>query len=134
MSLKRWEKRVLKAPGAATRVAEVEDEFRLAAGLTALRERAGFSQRELARRMGVSQPRVAAIEQSRNITMDVLGHYAAAIGGQLEVTVAKGRSKVSLVAPHASAAGNYTSRKKAATTAAEKPARARRGGPSSRSA
>lgn len=128
MSLKGWEKRVLKAPGAAARVAEMEDELRLAAGLTALRERAGFSQRELARRMGVSQPRVAAIEQSRNITMDVLGHYAAAIGGKLEVTVAKGKSKISLVP------SDYTSRKKAATTAAGKQARTGRRGPGSRSA
>lgn len=134
MSLKGWEKRVLKAPGAAARVAEVEDELRVAAGLTALRERAGFSQRELARRMGVSQPRVAAIEQSRNITMNVLGQYAAAIGGQLEVTVAKGKSKVSLVASHASRAWNYTSRKKAATTAAEKQAGTGRRRPGSRSA
>jgi len=134
MSLKGWEKRVVKAPGAAARVAEMEDELRLAAGLTALRERAGFSQRELARRMGVSQPRVAAIEQSRNITMDVLGHYAAAIGGQLEVTVAKGKSKVSLLAPHSSGAWNYTSRKKAATTSAGKQARTRGRRPGSRSA
>jgi DNA-binding XRE family transcriptional regulator len=87
MSLKGWEKKVLKAPGAAARVAEIEDELRLAAGLTALREQAGYSQRDLARRMGISQPRVAAIEQSRNVTIDVLEQYVDAVGGKLEVTV-----------------------------------------------
>ncbi|MGD0085139.1 MAG: helix-turn-helix transcriptional regulator [Acidimicrobiales bacterium] len=40
--------------------------------LTALREQAGLSQRELAQRIGVSQPRVAAIERSRHVTIDVL--------------------------------------------------------------
>jgi transcriptional regulator with XRE-family HTH domain len=118
MSLKRWEKRVLKAPGATARVAEMEDELRLAAGLTALRERAGFSQRELALRMGVSQPRVAAIERAQNVTIDVLGQYAFAIGGQLEVAVAKGGRKIPVMVSHASGASHYAAKKKAATTGA----------------
>lgn len=97
MSLKGWEKKVLKAPSAAARVAEIEDELRLAAGLTALREQAGYSQRELARRMGISQPRVAAIEQSRNVTIEVLEQYVDAVGGELEVSVVKGKSKTPLI-------------------------------------
>jgi transcriptional regulator with XRE-family HTH domain len=97
MSLKQWEKKVLKAHGAAARVAEIEDELRLAAGLTALREQAGLSQRELAKRIGVSQPRVAAIEQARNVTIDVLEQYVDAIGGRLEVNVVKGKRKIPLL-------------------------------------
>ena len=54
MSMKNWERGVLKHPNAAERVAEIEDELRLAAGLTALREEAGLSQRELAKKIGVS--------------------------------------------------------------------------------
>jgi len=126
MSMKEWEKRVLRAPGATARVAEIEDELRLAAGLTALREQAGFSQRELARRMGVSQPRVAAIEQSRNVTIDVLEQYADAIGGKLEVTVVKGKSKILLMAAHPQrtlATWHHISKRKTATTAAGKSAR-----------
>ncbi len=34
MTLKRWEMKLLKASGAAARVAEIEEELRLAAGLT----------------------------------------------------------------------------------------------------
>lgn len=41
MSLHQWEKKVLEAPGAEEHVNEMEDEQRLAAGLTALREEAG---------------------------------------------------------------------------------------------
>ena len=99
MSMKDWEKKVLAEPGAADRVAEIEDELRLAAGLTALREQAGLSQRELARRLGVTQPRVAAIERSRNVTIEVLEQYVEAVGGQLELTVRKGNRKIHLLAP-----------------------------------
>lgn len=106
MSVKGWEKKVLRAPGAAARVAEIEDELRLAAGLTALREQAGYSQRDLARRMGVSQPRVAAIEQSRNVTIDVLEQYVDAVGGELEVSVVKGRSKIPLISAKGTQAGS----------------------------
>lgn len=116
MSMKDWEKKVLERAGADERVAEIEDELRLAAGLTALRERAGLSQRELAKRIGVSQPRVAAIEQSRNVTIDVLEQYVGAVGGSLEVTVVQGKRRIPLLAarPH-----------RATTTPAErKPAKA----------
>jgi transcriptional regulator with XRE-family HTH domain len=97
MSLKDWEDKVLSSPGAAGRVAEIEEELRLAAGLTALREEAGLSQRELARRLGVSQPRVAAIERSRNVTLDVLEEYVDAVGGRLEVNVVRGTEKIPLI-------------------------------------
>ena len=97
MTMKDWERKVIGKPGAAERVAEIEDELRLAAGLTALREQAGLSQRDLAKRIGVSQPRVAAIEQSRNVTIDVLEQYVNAVGGRLEVTVIKGTRKFPLI-------------------------------------
>jgi transcriptional regulator with XRE-family HTH domain len=99
MSTEDWEKNVLAEPGAAQRVAEVEDELRLAAGLTALREQAGLSQRALARRLGVTQPRVAAIERSRNVTIEVLEQYVEAVGGELEVVVRKGNRKIPLLMP-----------------------------------
>ena len=92
-----WEKKVLAAPGAAERVAQIEEELRLAAGLTALRERAGLSQRELAERIGVRQPRIAAIERSRNVTFDVLERYVGALGGRLELSVVQGGKKIALI-------------------------------------
>jgi transcriptional regulator with XRE-family HTH domain len=97
MSLKDWEKKVLSAPGATERIAEIEDELRLAAGLTALREKAGLTQRELADRIGVSQPRVAAIERSSNVTLDVLDQYVEALGGQLEIVVRQGNRRTRIV-------------------------------------
>ena len=93
------EGKVLETPGAPERVREIEDELRLAAGLTALREQAGLTQRELAERIGVSQPRIAAIERSHNVTVEVLEQYVHALGGQLEVTVIHGRHRTSCSAP-----------------------------------
>jgi transcriptional regulator with XRE-family HTH domain len=122
MTLKRWEKKVLEAPVTAARVAEIEEGLRLATGLTALREEAGLSQRELARRMGVSQPRVVAIEQARNVTIDVLEQYIKAVGGTLEVNALKGNSRIPLVTPMRSA-GRSTSR-----AASKKASRTRRTG------
>ena len=98
-----WEKKVLSTPGAAERVAQIEDELRLASGLTRLREAAGVTQTELARRIGVRQPRIAAIERSRNVTFDVLERYVAALGGSVEVTVVKGGKKIPLVSGHSAA-------------------------------
>ena len=101
--MKAWEKKVLAGPGAAGRVTAIEDEWRLAAGLSALRENAGITQRELAQRIGVTQPRVAAIERSRNVTLNVLEQYVSAVGGELEITVRTGSQTLALVGPVRSA-------------------------------
>ncbi len=99
MSMKQWEKKVLESPGANERVREIEDELRLTAGLTALREEAGLSQRQLADRIGVSQPRIVAIEHSENVTIDVLDQYVQALGGHLEVSVVRGKQRTALLSP-----------------------------------
>jgi transcriptional regulator with XRE-family HTH domain len=98
MSLKDWENKVLAEPGAAERVDEIETELRVASGLTALREQAGLSQSEVARRIGVSQPRVAAIERSDNVTLDLLSRYVSVFGGRLEISVVRGRQRTPLFA------------------------------------
>jgi len=113
MSVKQWEKKVLEAPGAEERVRQIEVELRLAAGLTALREKAHVSQRELAQRIGVSQPRIAAIERSRNVTIDVLEQYVAALGAQLEVTVVQGGRRTRLFGSHHKASGSRAGTMKA---------------------
>ncbi len=112
--MKTWEKKVLREPGSARRVAEIEDELRLATGLTALREQADLSQRELAVLLGVSQPRVAKIERSRNVTVDVLEQYVRALGGSLEISVRKGNRRIALLS--AGAAPRKAAAKKAGSS------------------
>lgn len=100
------EKRVLSRPGAAERVAEIAKELRLAVALTALREQAGLSQRDVAALLGVSQARVASIEKSRNVTVEVLEKYIHAVGGELEISARRGGKRVPLLsAPVARKAG-----------------------------
>ncbi|MDP9165546.1 MAG: helix-turn-helix domain-containing protein [Actinomycetota bacterium] len=91
------EKRVLSRPGAAERVAEIANELRLAVALTKLREQAGLSQRDVAALLGISQARVASIEKSRNVTVDVLDRYVQAVGGQLEITARRGGKRLPLL-------------------------------------
>lgn len=95
------EQRVLSRPGAAERVAEIANELRLAVALTALREQAGLSQREVAALLGVSQARVASIEKSRNVTVEVLEKYVQAVGGELEITARRAGKRVTLLSPPA---------------------------------
>lgn len=60
--------------------------------LSELRERAGLSQSEVARRMGVKQPRVSAMEKGDPTQMEVgtLRRYIAALGGRLRVVAGFG--------------------------------------------
>ena len=78
-------------------VAAIESELRLATGLTALRKQSGLSQREIATRLAVSQPRVAAIERSENVTLSVLEAYVSAMSMSLEITVVHGDERTTLV-------------------------------------
>jgi hypothetical protein len=64
--------------------------------------------------VGVRQPRIAAIERSRNVTFDVLERYVAAVGGRIELTVVQGGERTALIS------GRSTAR--AAKTSAAKPA------------
>ncbi len=91
------EKRVLARPGAPERLAEIANELRLAVALTKLREQAGLSQRDVASLLGISQARVASIEKSRNVTVDVLDRYVQAVGGQLEISARRGGKRLPLL-------------------------------------
>jgi predicted XRE-type DNA-binding protein len=108
--VEKWEKVVVSTPAAAKRMAQIEAELRLAAALTSLREEAGVSQRQLADAIGVSQPRVAAIERSRNVTIQVLQNYVAALGGRLEVRVVRGKKSIALVGGGPGRAGSSRGR------------------------
>ena len=91
----------------------------MAASLTALREMTGLSQRQLAERIEVRQPRIAAIERSRNVTVDVLERFVAALGGQIEVSVVHGGKRIALLGGNSSlAAAEKAPAKRAARSAA----------------
>jgi len=63
----------------------LEQEFAFIKKMILARKRAGMSQSDVARRMGISQPRVAKIESGSNISLDILRRYAKATGSNLVI-------------------------------------------------
>lgn len=66
----------------------LEQEFAFIKKMILARKRAGMSQADVARRMGISQPRVAKIESGSNISLDILRRYARATGTDLVIDFA----------------------------------------------
>ncbi|WP_439384144.1 helix-turn-helix domain-containing protein [Amycolatopsis lexingtonensis] len=66
---------------------EATEAYVLGFRLAQVREDAGLSQAELARRMGVSQPRISQLEQGDpgQMELDTLRRYITALGGRLRV-------------------------------------------------
>jgi len=63
--------------------------MKLEQDLVALRERLGLSQRDVAKRLGTSQPYVAKIESGRikNLGVKTLVKYARAVGGSVTIKI-----------------------------------------------
>jgi DNA-binding XRE family transcriptional regulator len=55
--------------------------------LAQLRRSRGFTQQEIAERMGVTKGRVSQIEQGRISGQEVLARYASALGGRLHQAI-----------------------------------------------
>lgn len=72
------------------RRANVEREKALLLGairLRELRKARGLSQVELAKRLGVTQKRVSAIERAQDLNLSTLQRYVSALGGRLQADV-----------------------------------------------
>ncbi len=67
--------------------------------LRELREARGLSQTELARRLGVSQKRVSAIERAHDLNLSTLQRYVSALGGQLKADVEFEGETIALTPP-----------------------------------
>ena len=82
-----WLDGVLADPELARAVEERLAEMRIEQELVALREKEGLSQRDLAVKLGTSQPYIAKLESGRvqNLGLKTLARYAAATGTRLTV-------------------------------------------------
>ncbi|OFV94061.1 MAG: XRE family transcriptional regulator [Acidobacteria bacterium RIFCSPLOWO2_12_FULL_54_10] len=80
---KKW----LKEPKYKKAYAALEEEFVLASAVMDLRNRAGLTQEELARKMGTTQPVVARLESGRTRpSMRTLERLAQATGSRLLIS------------------------------------------------
>ena len=76
-------------PAARRRVEEMTERILVRQDLIALRKARGLTQKQLAERMGVSQPVVAELESSapRNVELRTLVRAAAALGATLRISL-----------------------------------------------
>lgn len=65
----------------------LEEEFALVEAMIEARVQANMTQADVARAMGVSQPRVARIESGKNVSLATLRRYARATGGRLTIRI-----------------------------------------------
>jgi transcriptional regulator with XRE-family HTH domain len=84
-SLTAWLDDLRRERGFDAEVTEALHEFRLADDLVRLREARGLSQRDLAAKLGISQPAIAKIESGRaaNLQLKTLVRFVTALGGEL---------------------------------------------------
>ena len=82
------ERKMKEDPEYAREYEALEDEFAFIKKMILARKRAGMSQADVARSMGISQPRVAKIESGSNISLDILRRYARATGSELVIDLA----------------------------------------------
>jgi|TARA_Y100000031_G_scaffold58874_1_gene66438 predicted transcriptional regulator len=68
----------------------LEPEFELARELIQARINAGLSQKEVADRMGTSQPTVARLESGHKPSLKSLERYAEAVGMKVEIHLVTG--------------------------------------------
>ncbi len=70
------------------RITEMADEMLLEVKLQSLREELEFTQSELAKNMGISQPSVVAIEQrGRDVKLSTMKRYIEAMGGRMSIDI-----------------------------------------------
>lgn len=89
------EAELVRDPALAREVEGLLDEMRIAQDLATLREAGGLSQSQLAKRLGVSQPRIASIEsgKAKNLELKTLVRYAAACGGRVRIAIERPRPR-----------------------------------------
>lgn len=86
----KWVDGQLRSDAALARDVDVlVNEMKIEQELVALREKKGLSQREMARRLGTSQPYVAKLESGRikNLGVKTLVKYATALDGRVTLKV-----------------------------------------------
>lgn len=76
------------SPERREKIMRMADEIAAENGLPSIREMRAMSQQELAERLGVTQPAVAAMERrGDDIKVSTLKRYAEALGGELKISI-----------------------------------------------
>ena len=65
----------------------LEQEFAIANALIQARSEAGMTQKDVAEKLGVSQPAVARMESGKNISIKAIARYAKAVGRPINMSI-----------------------------------------------
>ena len=65
----------------------LEQEFASANALIQARSEAGMTQKDVAEKLGVSQPAVARMESGKNISIKAIARYAKAVGRPINLSI-----------------------------------------------
>ena len=86
-ALKMTDDEISSIPGSYAPREKISKQIRLA--LYTARDKAGLSQSQLAKKMGMLQPAVSRIENAANLSLKSLADYLAACGCTIEIKVKK---------------------------------------------
>ena len=65
----------------------LEQEFAIANALIQARSEAGMTQKDVAEKLGVSQPAIARMESGKNISIKAIARYAKAVGRPINLSI-----------------------------------------------
>ena len=65
----------------------LEQEFAIAEALVKARNEAGMTQKDVAGKLGISQPAVARMESGKNVSIKTIARYAKAIGRPITLSI-----------------------------------------------
>jgi len=86
LALKRAEE-MMKDPTFVAEYDALAEEFEVAGALIRARSQAGMTQADVAKRMNVTQSRIAKMESGINVSIDALKRYAEATGTKLNISL-----------------------------------------------
>lgn len=81
-----WRREVEALPGYADVLAETYAQNEVAGVAQKIATKSKLTQKEIAKRMNVSQPRVSQIANGEDLSLSTLCRYAAACGAKLRIT------------------------------------------------
>lgn len=87
---------ILKDPERRARIEAETAAILTANRLARLRERAGLTQTDVARILGITQSRVSRLERAEDLNLSTLERYVAALGGELRVDARIGDEVIEL--------------------------------------
>ena len=84
------------------KVMEMERETRIVLQLALLRQKAGITQAEMAKRMGVTQSAISKLESGRDedLTLREIEEYSRVTGQRIALTFGKPKDNVEAAKPH----------------------------------